>query len=175
MHLVVFCYPNPMIGTNRSGPRHFPTDRIGARLRALSTALVYRKMLTLSSADIGEAERRHVADVNNLVSNDCQKFLDLLPILNLVWGKEETKTMVPDLDYDNSVPLYHIVPSRAGSDSALLHFRLSHLNRRCNGVFASDFRAVILGWYRCAMYYGISQLLPDEADREVSKEASAAD
>lgn len=72
-------------------------DRIGARLRALSTALVYRKMLTLSSADIGEAERRHIADVNNLVSNDCQKFLDLLPILNLVWGKdckEEEKDQV---------------------------------------------------------------------------------
>eukprot|EP00793_Prasinoderma_coloniale_P001418 PRCOL_00005193-RA len=55
---------------------------VGGRLRAVSTALVFRKWLRLSQVDAARVPH----DVSNLMSSDAQKWLDLMPLVHLLWA-----------------------------------------------------------------------------------------
>ena len=53
--------------------------RLGAELRALSVALVYRRAMALRESAVPRG-------LSNLFGNDCQKLLDVMPLLHLVWA-----------------------------------------------------------------------------------------
>jgi hypothetical protein len=57
--------------------------RVGERMRALLIAIIYRKALTLRLIDMGASNH---GNIMNLMSNDSQKFFDLMPNLHLLWG-----------------------------------------------------------------------------------------
>ncbi|OTF77184.1 hypothetical protein BLA29_002535 [Euroglyphus maynei] len=56
---------------------------IGMRLRTSFISAIYRKALTLSNAS-----RKHTTtgEIVNLMSVDAQRFVDILPFLNLIWS-----------------------------------------------------------------------------------------
>lgn len=55
---------------------------VGGRLRAVSSALVFRKRMRLNVSDASQLP----VDVSNLLSSDAQKWLDLMPLLHLLWA-----------------------------------------------------------------------------------------
>ena len=55
----------------------------GQRMRALLMALVYRKALELRLIDMGSENHGNIV---NLMSNDAQKFFDIMPVLHLLWA-----------------------------------------------------------------------------------------
>jgi ATP-binding cassette subfamily C (CFTR/MRP) protein 1 len=60
----------------------FMSYRIGMRVRTALTALVYRKSFVLDSES---KQKRTVGEMVNFQAIDCQRFLDLLPVLHNVY------------------------------------------------------------------------------------------
>lgn len=56
---------------------------IGQRMRAMAISLVYRRALALNAASMNGLS---TGSIVNLMSNDSQRFFDLLPMVNLIWA-----------------------------------------------------------------------------------------
>ena len=79
MWLAVLVGLNGVAGSLAKEQQLFATFCLGAELRSLSVALVYRTALSLRAASAPPSTA-------NLLSNDAQKLLDALPLIHLLWA-----------------------------------------------------------------------------------------
>ena len=68
-----------IIGSMAKEAQLFTNFQLGAELRAVTVALVYRRALDLRQSDLPPS-------VSNLLTNDAQKLLDALPLFHQLWA-----------------------------------------------------------------------------------------
>ncbi len=64
---------------------------IGMDLRTALVSVIYRKSLRMSS---GARKESTVGEIVNLMSVDVQRFMDLMPYLNLLWYVTSIETTI---------------------------------------------------------------------------------